>query len=801
LRAAPLDPLSGLSLRARLSVAIGALLLLIFALTMQQVVSHTRSRLERDLAEKAQRDLAVLAELVGEMAILGDYPAIEQLLATRVRHTDIAALVYDQGRVRLAFGDRKPAQAPPPWFRSLTALHAASVGRDLSFGGVSYGHIELSLDPREQEQLLWSMFIRVGLVFGGALLLAWVALSWLLGSLRALARASDTADTGELHASLATNPRAPPEVRQTAATLARMGNRIGELASVVDEQRDVLALEKRQWEVTLGSIGDGVIITDTSGTVRYLNRAAERLTGWEQPRAEGRGLSEILPLASEPGDHPMVIPLHDCLSAADDASTSLAASLTRGDGARLSVQIQISRLMATRPTGCVLVIRDETERQMMLEELRFLAYHDPLTGLPNRRAVEGRLSRALRGARAEGRRHLFAYLDLDRFKVVNDTCGHPVGDTLLRQVAALMQERLPSQAYLGRLGGDEFGLVLFDIDAEAGLALCRALSEAIAAYRFVHAGHVFSVGASVGLAEIDADAPGEMEIMSRADRACYEAKLQPADRVQLYHSEHAGLRQREEETLWVAKFRRAHEENRFRLYRQAIVSLSEPGARDHYEILLRMVNVDGTVEAPGPFLAAAERHGLALTLDHWVIETLCAYLGAHPQDTARYSVNLSGLSLGDPRLAEFILGQLARHGVDPSRLDVEITETAAVHHMTEARALIDALRERGCRASLDDFGSGMSSFAYLRHLPVDSLKIDGGFVRELNADRTNYVIVNAIAQIGRELDCRTVAESVESAELLERLREIGVDSIQGNLVHAPEPLPLVQPGARRRAAG
>jgi diguanylate cyclase (GGDEF)-like protein/PAS domain S-box-containing protein len=439
-------------------------------------------------------------------------------------------------------------------------------------------------------------------------------------------------------------------------------------------------------------------------------------------------------------------------------------------------------------------LTDITEAHELSRQLSYEASHDALSGLINRREFEIRLQRALDSAQATGAVHAVCYLDLDQFKVINDTCGHIAGDELLRQLAQVLQSRVRSNDALARLGGDEFGLLLHDCSVADATSIAHALLKAVEQYQFVWGASTFTVGASIGLVPLTGNFRRITQVLQAADAACYAAKDQGRNRVHLYQEDDTVVAQRHGEMQWVARVKRALSENRFLLEAQPIVPIAgddTPGTARSYELLLRMRDESGKIVPPGAFLPAAERYNLSQRLDRWVISTALHWLAANPAATgrlARVYVNLSGDSLGDPQLQEFIRAMLDETRVAPTKIGFEITETAAIGNLTRANQLIAELRRLGCSFSLDDFGSGVSSFAYLKALTVDWLKIDGLFIGNIVHDRIDYEMVRSITDIGHVMGKKVVAESVESAAVLARLKEIGVDYAQGIALGAPGPL-------------
>jgi diguanylate cyclase (GGDEF)-like protein len=421
-----------------------------------------------------------------------------------------------------------------------------------------------------------------------------------------------------------------------------------------------------------------------------------------------------------------------------------------------------------------------------------LAYHDSLTSLPNREYFHQRLSEVLADRRAGCTQHAVMYIDLDQFKIVNDTCGHSAGDQLLRQLAHLLQATLRKDDLLARLGGDEFGVLLVECDPEQACQVAEKLRATVAGFRFFWDSRVFTVGASIGVVPIDGDAIPLATVLSAADAACYAAKDSGRNQVQVYRPENEELRRRRAEMSWVNRITRALDEGRFRLRYQPIVALSSHlGPIEHLEMLVSMVDEKGASIGPDAFIPAAERYNLMPSIDRWVIDNVLRFLGslsegAHCLRTC--CINLSGSSLTDEHLLHYIQGKLAEYGVSPKLVCFEITETATIANMNRALRLISELRARGCRFALDDFGTGLASFAYLKHLPVDFLKIDGTFVKDIVRDPVSLAIVKATNEIGHALGIETIAEYVEDIETFEALRELGVDYGQGFGIARPKPL-------------
>ncbi len=440
----------------------------------------------------------------------------------------------------------------------------------------------------------------------------------------------------------------------------------------------------------------------------------------------------------------------------------------------------------------------EASEREFVERLSWQASHDALTGLVNRREFEIRLGTALDKLYRQPSEHSLMFLDLDQFKVVNDTCGHAAGDQLLKHTSTLLHETLGASGLLARLGGDEFGVLLENCDANSAIGIAERLRLAVQELRFAWNGCVFSISASVGLVHV-AEADAMEETLRSADMACYMAKEKGRNRVQVYHPSDAELVERVGEMAWVQRIRNGLDEQRFCLFAQEIRSLNrdEPD-RSGVELLLRLHDEDGKLVLPSSFIPAAERYGLMPLIDRWVVRNAFALLASRINSSelvqlSSCAINLSGATVSDDDFIDYVHRQFDLYQVPPGMICFEITETSAIANLPSAKRFIQALKKLGCRFSLDDFGTGMSSFSYLKHLPVDYIKIDGSFVTEMLNSKVDRAMVETIAHIARVMGKRTVAEFVESNEILQALREIGVDYAQGYAIGKPAPFETMYP--------
>lgn len=577
----------------------------------------------------------------------------------------------------------------------------------------------------------------------------------------------------------------------------------GEIAGVEGTARDITSLkaaeaalraEKERALVTLESIGDGVIVTDAAGFIEYLNPVAEQLTGWEAHAALAKPLTEVFHVVDEDNRQLVEDPVRACLRGRSTYRIpGHPILLEAGNDAEHSIEANAAPILDDqhRVTGTVLVFHDVTELRGLARDMTYQASHDMLTGLVNRREFEIRTVQAIEAAQREGLQHALCYLDLDQFKVVNDTSGHIAGDELLKQLASVLQARIRESDTLARLGGDEFGVLLEACPLSKAKEIAEELRGVIKAQRFEWQGRSFEIGASIGLVAITPDSGGLADVLSAADAACYVAKEQGRNRTHVFDAEDSALVQHHSHMQWVQRLQKALEDNSFELYCQRVQGLADNATKVRYnEILLRMTEAGEEMVAPGFFIPAAERYHLMPAIDRWVVHKALQRLSEKQawQTGECYAINLSGQSLGDETFLEYVSSELDTAGVAAERVCFEITETAAVANLRSAQRFIATLRKRGCVFALDDFGSGLSSFAYLKRLPVDYLKIDGRFVKDMLADPIDHAMVESINQLGHIVGVQTIAESVEDAAILERLAQLSVDYAQGFHIHRPEPL-------------
>ncbi|WP_199097017.1 EAL domain-containing protein [Dyella sp. ASV21] len=570
----------------------------------------------------------------------------------------------------------------------------------------------------------------------------------------------------------------------------------GSLTEITEQRRAEVMLfaAKERAEVTLQSIGDAVITTDAHGRVQYLNPSAERLAQCSLEDARGRAVSSICCFVSEATGQPITDPIRQVWRGRNSWSSKDRLELAQADGRTIGVDLTVTPIRDRQGhmDGIVLVIRDVSSDREHAAQLAYQASHDGLTGLINRREFERRLGLSTRAMRSGGPPFAVLYLDLDQFKVVNDTCSHAAGDELLRQVAHLFTHQVRSTDAVARLGGDEFVILLEDCPADAARKIAENLRATLGDQHFVFGERSFTISASIGLVCLSNEQIGREEILGAADAACHLAKEKGRNRVQTNQLDNGEVAERQSEMCWVSRIQAALTDGRLRLYAQDIVDMRQPNERRHVEILLRMLSEDGSLVPPRAFIPAAERYGLMPSIDRWVVHSTFAVLRRlidhEPERVPRLcAINLSGTSICEEGFAVYLHQQFAEHDIPPSLICFEITETAAISSLSRATTFIKELRALGCLFSLDDFGAGMSSFTYLKHLPVDFVKIEGSFVKDMIEDPIDFAMVEAINNIGHVTGKLTIAECVSSTELVYEVARLGIDFAQGFALSVPRP--------------
>ncbi|MFO7594375.1 MAG: EAL domain-containing protein [Pseudomonadota bacterium] len=567
--------------------------------------------------------------------------------------------------------------------------------------------------------------------------------------------------------------------------------------SELKQTREALHQEKELALVTLQSIGDGVLTTDETGKVQYLNPSAETLLGVSSEQALQRHYREVLQLKDEETGEPLEDQVQLCLSRDTGAARSEEGVLKKTDGGHYHLKITVAPMHDHfgLMVGAVLVLHDITEVMGMARQLSYQASHDMLTGLYNRRVFEKRVEEAIQSAYEKGDVHALLYMDLDQFKVVNDTCGHKAGDELLQQLANLVHQKVRDADILARLGGDEFGLLLEQCPISKAEEIAEDLRLAIRDFRFIWDDKAFEVGISIGVVPIESNSGNMAYVLAAADAACFIAKDSGRNRLHIYQPDDEAIARHHGQMQWVHRLSSAFDSDSFELYAQPIAHVAGDRVVSHYEILVRMKDEQGKVIPPGAFIPAAERYNLMPTVDRWVIRKTLEMLRDAQGNLAfppvECAINLSGQSITDDHFLEYVVDLFEETGVPCENINFEVTETAAVANLSRATRFISILRGMGCSFALDDFGAGLSSFGYLKSMPIDYLKIDGAFVRDMVRDPVDRAMVESINEIGHIMGLKTIGEYAEDESVLLALEKAKVDFAQGYGIGAPIPFSQV----------
>ncbi len=547
---------------------------------------------------------------------------------------------------------------------------------------------------------------------------------------------------------------------------------------------------------TLDAMGESVLTVDAEGRIDYINHAAEGLLGQTFAQVVGKSFADVASLVDETDRRSLGDPVRKALAAGGRVTMGRRAVLVPADaGLERSVEISVSPLKsdAKETVGLVLVLHDTSELRGLTRQMSYQATHDALTGLVNRLEFERRLREAMDSAQTGDAAHALCYLDLDRFKVVNDTCGHTAGDNMLREIAAVLKEAVRDSDTVGRIGGDEFALLLVGCPLEKARQIADDVVRSVTDYRFIWKDKIFSVGVSIGLVEIGRGGGSIEDIMNSADSACYVAKSQGGVHVHVYSAREEANARHSGEIHWLQKLQIALRDNKFELYYQPIVQARSNGVRGPaLEVFVRLEADHGQLAAPSTeFIRAAERYRLMPNVDRWVVQAVLSALGRGGMKLPpgrSVAINIAGQTLGDAEFLEFVVDCFDHTGADPSDICFEVTESAVIANLEHVRRFIEVLHGMGCEFALDDFGSGLSSFSTLKTLPMDYLKIDGSFIRNLAADTVNQAMVAAMIKLSRSLNFRVVAEQVEDQLSLDTVKSMGIDFVQGFIIGRPQPL-------------
>lgn len=644
---------------------------------------------------------------------------------------------------------------------------------------MSRKNISNSIQFITQEGLIYTLFaILIGTLF------AWIMGNNLTKGIYLLINATQRVRAGERGVKIELNRH--DELEKLALNFQSM---------LLDLEANEKALyaEKERAEITLKSIGDGVITTDNQGKVTYLNPVSERLTGWNNCAAKGQPIEEVFRIFHERTMEPAVNPALHSMKTRKIIGLANHTVLISRNGEQISIEDSGAPIIDNQNEviGSVLVFHDATEARKLQDRLTWQATHDSLTGLKNRQAFENRLDELIDNAGQEqGRQHSLIYIDLDQFKIVNDTVGHSAGDHLLKQVATILEQQIRDSDLLARLGGDEFAVLLDNCSTENAETIAEKIRKQVSDYRFTWENRIFEIGASIGITNITG-ITSKANIMSQADMACYLAKDHGRNRIYIYRADDQILAKEFSQLDWVTKINQAIENKKFVLFAQKIENLQNTRRQSAYEILVRLQTEDGKLISPDQFLPAAERFNLMSKLDIYIIQHAFAWIREKHDQIELLNINVSGQSLDNTQFNNSLLQILEENEDLNSKICFEITETAAITHMSASISFLHSIKNHGCQLALDDFGSGFSSFSWLKTLPVDYVKIDGSFILDVLSDPVDAAMVKAIHTISQEMNIQSIAEFVETQEVADWLKEVGIDYAQGYHFHKPSPIETI----------
>ncbi len=755
-----------------------------------------------EMQKHSQRMVSLISASALEAVISEDTPLLLSIVkATVNEEADIQSMRFENER----------GTPLTSWSRDNTAKpdEIVTYTSDVCFDGDLYGRIVVDwstdrIHKRVDEHVLW---LRIWTTLILLLLTTIITLAIFKVAVRPLSKIHL-----RLKALSAGNLTTKLEVSGSREIHALSESVNALCSSMLDNKRHTEALEstklalfeaKERAEITLHSIGDAVITTDATQTVEYLNPVAEELTGWSVQEARGHLFNSVVRLVQEDTGEPVVNLVSSALAKEKVSKLGSNNLLVAHDGREYSVEESGAPIRGPsgEVLGAVMVFRNVTRSRNLTKKIKHQAAHDALTGLVNRAEFERLLDRALEDATRNRSRYTLLYCDLDQFKVVNDTCGHAAGDSLLKQLASMLHGQLREEDTFGRLGGDEFGVILRNCESDGAIKATQKLRKSTREFRFVWQQKTFAIGVSIGVVFISDAFANTDALLQAADEACYAAKEAGRNRIHVYEPNDDTLERRRGEMQWVSRLHAALEQDRFKLYAQTIKKLGPSTQPEYsYEILIRMVDETGALVPAGAFVPAAERYGVIPAIDRWVVRNVVHWLSTqqcHIDELSFCSINLSAATLSDPEFPLFIKDLIETSGVPPEKLCFEITETSAISNFNQALKLMSALKEKKCLFALDDFGSGMSSFGYLKNLPVDFLKIEGSFVRDIASDNTSLALVRSINDIGHVMGKKTIAEFVEDDTVLAIVSEIGVDYAQGYGIS--KPVPLAEAAARETA--
>lgn len=797
-----------------LAIAIIPLLVIAFVLTASHIQNRTNDA-EYNLITNIKTATQLLEDSLEYGLVSGNREYTESLLTNFVRSNEIIkAQVYDtEGsllydiRANKAYSeiDSEKINLEAKINRSSQNIDDYTIENDMPDPAIGTLKIAVSTIELEKEKdnIIIEGVIITTLLLAITIIITLAYIRRVTTPFRTMLTGIDTIRDGNIGYQLPSTPIEElnilaKHINNMSATLKQAQERL------VEDSDNELYVERAKALVTLEAIGEGVITTDNEANITYMNPAAEILTGVKYHEVTGMSLHKFFKVRHPDSDISKEYPVQKVIQDQDTLNHDPHLTLIRPNNSEIVIKDTASPIHDRNGNviGMALVFHDFSHIKHMSDKLAYQASHDDLTELYNRREFEKQLESALKDAQERDTEHALCYLDLDQFKIINDTCGHLAGDVLLKQISHQIRSRIRRHDLLARLGGDEFGIIFYDTDIKEAVKFSEQVRSSVADFKYIWHNASFDIGVSIGLVPINASVNSHSELLIRADSACFIAKDNGRNCIHTYAPSDRDIMRRSDELQWYNRITDAIDNDSFELYCQLIQPLhSDNDKNSHHEVLLRLKDTDEMV-LPSEFLPAAERYLLMPRIDRWVIDSFLKTFERKAISNFQgdiYAINLSGQSLCNEEFLDYIIQRLQGQYVNPEYLIFEITETAAISNLDKALHFINTLKELGCRFALDDFGTGVSSFQYLHDLPVDYLKIDGKFVRNIEHSQINHSIISAITDIGHELGLKIIAEFVEDETIHNKLKESDIDYVQGYAVGRP--FPLSEAVSRQSAVG
>jgi len=799
------------SIKTKLIVNVILIHAILMGLVVFDLLERERGFMEKQLSQKGYNITSILSTSVTVPLLNNDLVALNELLTGADGLSDVYMMFILDKRLKVKASTNKEYFAKTLYDdislkmrknlnaskkNSFQSIHGDLIDtlQKVNIKGKTIGYVRTIINRKallEELTIITNkglIYILLAILLGG--LFAWLTVRTMTKNLEIVAKAADDIANKNFEITL-DNPTNNDEIAKMIKAFKTMRNSIHRYIDELEQSNKMIHHEKELAEVTLSSIGDCVIVTDQYGNVKFINPAASRILKYSNEEAVGKQIEQLFKKYNESGQNRLKSSIYKAIELEKTVWEDFGALLQNKYGEEFYIENSASPIknIEGEIEGAILVFYDVTERKKIERDTKWSATHDSLTKLSNRTAFDIVLENLLKRVRIDQSSHTFLFMDLDKFKTINDSVGHLVGDQVLREIAQLLKENVRNNDFLFRFGGDEFGVILFDCEINEAKNIAQNFIDKVLEYKFQIEGKTFNLGLSIGISQISMDCADFKTILSSADFACYLAKDEGRNRYHIATEEDSKHLAKELGINWIVEIDNALKDNRFILFLQKIKDLS--GNNDHYEILLRLIDKNGNMIYPDTFLPHAERYFLMPKIDIYVIKTFFVWLQRHEHKIPNhlsFSINITGQSISEEKFVTDILILADKYKIDCRRIIFEITETTAVANIQESKVFFGKLIEKGFRFSLDDFGTGLSSFEYLKNMAIDFLKIDGIFIKDILNDEIDRSMVESIYNIGSIMNLKIIAEYAESDEIIKELEKIGIHYAQGYAVEKPHPL-------------